>query len=423
MMQRIAGVLSAALLFVAGMAIFNATRSDPEPAADVEATAEITPATTSTTTTSTTTTTTTTTTLPPPRSARLAFTGDLLPHGSVQRAGTAFVAEGWDFAPLFDEVRPIIEGADLAICHLETPISIHDTNLSGYPLFSAPRAFAQAALDVGYDGCSLASNHSYDRGAQGALDTITVLQEIGLPYAGQAASVEEDLAPVLYDANGIAIAHISATYSLNGFVMPSDRQYLVDLIEPEAILQEARIAKESGAEFVIVSMHWGAEYRHEPISSQNEWLEATLPSEYVDLIIGHHAHVVQPVDKVGDEWVVFGLGNFLSNQSANCCVAASQDGMIATVELLENDAGEIEAVGVHYIPTWVDRGDGYIIRVADPARADLPTSTIDQMGITFDRTFDVVSSRLSEADGLTIGLGLAPGEPSVIASVVPAGDG
>jgi len=228
---------------------------------------------------------------------------------------------------------------------------------------------------------------------------------------------------VLYDANGITIAHISATYSLNGFVMPSDRQYLVDLIEPEAILQEARIAKESGAEFVIVSMHWGAEYRHEPISSQNEWLEATLPSEYVDLIIGHHAHVVQPVDKVGDEWVVFGLGNFLSNQSANCCVAASQDGMIATVELLENDAGEIEAVGVHYIPTWVDRGDGYIIRVADPARTDLPTSTIDQMGITFDRTFDVVSSRLSEADGLTIGLGLAPGEPSVIASVAPAGDG
>ena len=421
MMSRIVGVLSAVVLFVAGMAVFNATRSDPEPGTDAEAATEITPpSTTSTTTTSTTT--TTTTTLPPPRTARLAFTGDLLPHGSVQRAGTAFVDEGWDFAPLYEEVRPIIEGADLAICHLETPISIDDTNLSGYPRFSAPRAFAQAALDVGYDGCSLASNHSYDRGAQGALDTITVLQEIGLPYAGQAASDEEDLAPVLYDANGITIAHISATYSLNGFLMPSDRQYLVDLIEPDAILHEARIAKESGAEFVIVSMHWGAEYRHEPISSQNEWLEATLPSEYVDLIIGHHAHVVQPVDKVGDEWVVFGLGNFLSNQSANCCVAASQDGMIATVELLENDTGQIEAVGVHYIPTWVDRGDGYIIRVADPARTDLPESTIDQMGITFDRTFDVVSSRLGEADGLTIGLGLAPGEPSVIASVVPAGD-
>ena len=128
---------------------------------------------------------------------------------------------------------------------------------------------------------------------------------------------------MLYDANGITIAHISATYSLNGFLMPSDRQYLVDLIEP-ARPARGPDRKESGAEFVIVSMHWGAEYRHEPISSQNEWLEATLPSEYVDLIIGHHAHVVQPVDKVGDEWVVFGLGNFLSNQSANCCVAPAR---------------------------------------------------------------------------------------------------
>ena len=135
--------------------------------------------------------------------------------------------------------------------------------------------------------------------------------------------------------------------------MPSDRQYLVDLIEPRRSCKRPGSTKESGAEFVIVSMHC-VEYRHEPISSQNEWLEATLPSEYVDLIIGHHAHVVQPVDKVGDEWVVFWLGNFLSNQSANCRVAASQDGMIA-IELSENDAGEIEAVGVHYIPTWVDQ--------------------------------------------------------------------
>ncbi len=419
MMRRVGFGLAAAVLFYAGMAIYNARSADDEQGTDTEVASELETTTTTSTTSTTTTTTTTTTTVPPPRTARLAFTGDLLPHGSVQRAGTATVDEGWDFTPLYREVQPIIEGVDLAICHLETPISIDDTNLTGYPTFNAPRAFAEAARDVGYDGCSLASNHSYDRGAQGALNTITVMQEIGLPYAGQAASEEEDLAPVLYEVNDITIAHISATYSLNGFVMPSDQQYLVDLIEPENILEEARIAKAAGAEFVIVSMHWGAEYRHEPIQSQNDWLEAVLPSDEVDLVIGHHAHVVQPVDKVGDEWVVFGLGNFLSNQSANCCVAASQDGMIATVELLENDAGEIDAVGVHYIPTWVDRGDGYVIRVADPERTDLSEATNRQMEVTYDRTFEVVSSRLGEADGLTIGLGSAPGEPSVIPPVSP----
>ena len=368
------------------------------------------------------TTTTTSTTVPPPRTARLAFTGDLLPHTPVQRAGAAAAEEGWDFVPMFAEVQPIIEGVDLALCHLETPISIDDTNLTGYPQFNAPRAFAEAARDVGFDGCSLASNHSYDRRAQGAIDTITVMEEIGLPFVGQARNEREDITPVLYDANGIMVAHLSATFSLNGFRLPSDQQYLVDLIDPDDLIEEAWVARSAGAEFVVVSLHWGAEYRHEPVQSQVDWLEEILPSDAIDLVIGHHAHVVQPVDKLGDEWVVYGVGNFLSNQSANCCVAASQDGMIATVELFETAPGEIEAVGVHYIPTWVDRGNGYVIRVADPDRTDLSDSINAQMGITYDRTFDVVSSRLGEADGLTIGVGLEPGAPSVIPTAAPTDD-
>jgi len=410
--RRVQLTLACVIAFAVGGSVQVFSRND---GTDVEVAIETTTTTTPmSTTTTTTTTATTTTTLPPPRTARLLFTGDLLPHGAVQRAGDVHAEPGWDFTPLFAEVKPLIEGADLAICHLETPISIDDTNLTGYPTFNAPRAFAEAARDVGYDGCSLASNHSFDRGAQGAINTITVMQEIGLAYAGQAASEQEDLAPVLYTVNDIVIAHISATYSLNGFQMPADRQFLVDLIDPEAIVEEARIAKEAGAEFVVVSLHWGAEYRHEPIQSQIDWLDAILPTDEVDLVIGHHAHVVQPVDKVGDEWVVFGIGNFLSNQSANCCVAASQDGMIATIELLENDAGEIEAIGVHYIPTWVDRADGYVIRISEPGRTDVPEATATTLETSYNRTLEVVSSRLGAADGLTIGFGLEPGASSVL---------
>ena len=421
MRRRLAIAAGLVACFVSGVGLQVFTTGSDDVAVEPEVMAVVDTTTTSTTT-STTTTTTTTTTIPPPRTARLAFTGDLLPHTPVQRAGTATVDEGWDFTPMYAEVRPIIEGVDLAICHLETPISADDTNLTGYPQFNAPRAFAEAARDVGFDGCSLASNHSYDRRTQGAIDTMTVMDEIGLPFAGQARSEQEDLEPVLYEVNDITIAHLSATFSLNGFQLPSDEQYLVDLIDPDAILEEARIAKAAGAEFVVVSLHWGAEYRHEPVQSQVDWLEAILPSDEVDLVVGHHAHVVQPVDKLGDEWVVYGVGNFLSNQSANCCVAASQDGMIATVELLENDAGEIEAIGVHYIPTWVDRGDGYVIRVADPDRTDLADATNAQMGVTYDRTFAVVSSRVGEVDGLTIGVGVEPGAPSVIPPALPTGD-
>ena len=400
--------LAVMIAFVGGATARLWTETGEESVSPLAMEEPVNASTTTSTTTSTTSTTSTTTTVPPPRSARLLFTGDLLPHGPVQRAGDANAENGWDFVPMFVEVQSIIEGADLAICHLESPISIDDTGLGGYPVFNAPRAFARAARDVGYDGCSLASNHSYDRGAQGALDTITVMNELGLPYAGQAASETEDLEPVLYDANGITVAHLSATYGLNGFTLPADQPYLVDLIDPEEILAEARLAKAAGAEIVVVSLHWGAEYRHEPTQAQVDWLDAILPSAEVDLVVGHHAHVVQPVDKVGDEWVVFGVGNFLSNQSANCCVAASQDGMIATVELLESASGGIDVVAVHYVPTWVDRADGYVIRVARPGRTDVPEATAEALTASHDRTVAVASSRLGVTDGLTVGFGLEP---------------
>ncbi len=356
-----------------------------------------------TTSTSSTTSTTTTTTLPPPRQATMSFTGDLLPHGPVVRTADSLTVDGWDFLPMFEEVAPILSASDLAICHLETPLSLDDTRISGYPIFNAPRALAEAVRDAGYDGCSTASNHAFDQGAAGVEATVQVMKEIGLPQAGMAISAADDLEPLLYDVNGIRVAHISAAYGLNGFVMPADRQYLVDLIEPADIIAESALAREAGAEFVVVSLHWGNEYWSDPSDAQDAWLQQILPAADVDLVIGHHAHVVQPIDKVGEEWVVFGLGNFLSNQSANCCVANSQDGMIATVEIFETTPGEIEVTGVSYTPTWVDRGDGYVIRVAgDSSGSGLPASTITALATSYDRTTAVVGSRLGAVDGLTV---------------------
>ena len=152
---------------------------------------------------------------------------------------------------------------------------------------------------------------------------------------------------------------------------------------------------------MIVSLHWGNEYQHTPSSAQDQRLSEILPSGEVDLIIGHHAHVVQPVDKVDDEWVVFGLGNFLSNQSVNCCVTASQDGMIAHVTLLEDDDGAIRVEAVSFTPTWVDRADGYVIRVAD-AELTKPEHA-DTLAASAARTADVVMSRLGPEDGLSLG--------------------
>jgi len=336
----------------------------------------------------------------------LAFTGDLLAHRPVVTAADAAVVDGMDFRPLFAEVEPIISGADLAICHMETPIALDNEHLSSFPVFNGPRAYAEGAKAVGYDGCSTASNHSYDQREKGIAATLQVFDEVGLTAAGMATSPEDDLSPVLYEVNGITIAHISATYGLNGFKLPASKQYLVDLIDPQKIISEAHTAREAGAEFVIVSLHWGTQYRTKPSSQQDQWLQEILPSPEVDLIIGSHAHVIQPIDKVGGEWVVYGLGNFLSNQSAGCCqTTRTQDGMIVTVDLREMADGTIKATSLHYIPTWVDRHNGYVIRLALGAegRTDLPESTLAELARSVERTNEVVSSRLGPADGLFMG--------------------
>ena len=364
--------------------------------------------------------------MPPPRTAILAFTGDLLAHVPVQSAAAAYattnpgagseVGSGYDFRPMFDEVSPINSTVDLAICHIETPLSRDDTALSGYPLFNAPRNLAVAARQAGYDGCSTASNHSFDKNVVGVFSTIEVIEAAGLRQAGMARSHLEDLAPVIYEANGIAVAHISATYSLNGLVLPSDQPYLVDPIDPSAIIFEARAAKDAGAEFVIVSLQWGNEYQSAPSDAQIQWLNEILPSDEVDLIIGHHVHVVQPVDRLGDEYVVFGLGNFLSNQSANCCPVETQDGMIALVALLEGPDGKIKATAVDYVPTWVDRQAGYVIRNALDLSARDGRDLTETLTASAARTAEVVESRLDESDGFGVAYWTSPDAGSSVAA-------
>ena len=320
-----------------------------------------------------------------------------------------YAEEGWDFTPMYERVRPIIEAADLAICHMETPISPDDTHIAGYPFFNAPRAFAEAAFAVGFDGCSTASNHAMDKGRDGVRATVEVFQEIGLVQNGMARFNGEDVTPTLYDAGGITIGHISATYGLNGFSLPSDEQFLVELIDPEAIVSEARAARDAGAEFVVVSLHWGVEYRHEPTAAQLEALEAILPSSEVNLVVGHHAHVVQPIDTLRGEWVVFGLGNFLSNQSAACCATAAQDGLIVEVDLIEPANGIIEVGGVRYTPTWVDRRDYTILPVA-LALADAELADVhDELRRSWERTVEVIESQIA-SPGLTVSLEPPPAD-------------
>ena len=302
-----------------------------------------------------------------------AVTGDVLIHSPVARA--ASTGTGYDFVPMFAQVAPLISAADVGICHMETPISADNNDLSGYPVFSAPHEIAQALAASGYDGCSTASNHSIDQGFDGVTATLDALEAAGLAHAGTARSQQESLGVTTYVVKGQRIAHLSYTYGTNGIPIPSEQPWSVQLIDANAIVRAASEVRQAGASAVIVSLHWGQEYQVDPTGEQERVAEALASSGAVDVIVGHHAHVVQPVEFIDDTLVIWGLGNLLSNQGAGCCSARSQDGVVISFRLVSVD-GRLRPTGVLAHPTWVDRANGYkVVDIANsPAGSELCAS-------------------------------------------------
>ena len=249
-----------------------------------------------------------------PPSFTIAATGDLLIHESV--ANAARTSDGWDFTSMFNSVAPILRQADLAVCHVESPMSPNNARLSYYPAFLVPRELADAISHAGYDTCSLASNHSTDAGSEGIVGTIGALDRVQVAHAGMALSPEARDEVTLINVGDATVAHLSYTYGFNNGELAADESYLSNVIDEAAILDEAGRARSAGADFVMLSMHWGSNYTSQPDEQQIDLGSRLLGSDDIDLIIGHHAHMVQPVVQIGGEFLVYGLGNFLSKPVA-----------------------------------------------------------------------------------------------------------
>lgn len=292
----------------------------------------------------------------------IAFTGDMLPHLTV--SARARTVDGYDFRPMLTRLKPLLSAADLAICHLEAPLSPTSRDLSGYPLFSAPWELAEAMAYAGYDGCSTASNHSYDRGAQGVRDTITILENAGLRQSGMAAEPEEGWAPTYYEVGEVTIAHISATYWLNGLRLPADQPWLVQALDTDQVLAIAAGAKRSGADLVIVSVHCCVEYLTEPTATQREMNRDLIRSPDVDLVVGHHSHVVGPVEMLDGKYVLHGLGNFLTAQRTG----STADGVVALVHVGNSNGDTWQVDDVEVVATWVTPGTYRILPAATANR-------------------------------------------------------
>lgn len=306
----------------------------------------------------------------PPKGITFAFTGDILPHTPIINQAkrtaiansTADLQLDYDFRPMFLDIKPLISGVDVAVCHLETPIAPEGEDLSAFPLFGVPKEITTAIADSGFDRCSTASNHTYDRGNDGIDATVNALQDAGVQQSGMARTPDE-IEPRIFTVKGVKICHLSYTFSYNGLIMPDETRWRSAVINTQRILRDAKRARDLGSQATIVSMHWGTEKDSNANSMQTSIADELTTSGLVDLIVGHHAHVVQPTNQVNGVWVMYGLGNVLSNLPTDeRWPINSQDAVIATTSLAISLSGKAVFDKPLMHPTWVDKSNGWVIR-------------------------------------------------------------
>ncbi|GAA3993675.1 CapA family protein [Allokutzneria multivorans] len=322
----------------------------------------------------------------------VAATGDVLIHPELTAQATEDGQGRRDYGPLLAGVKQAISSADLAICHLEVPIAPAGGPFKGYPNFSAPPEVTKGLADTGYDACSTASNHTIDQGAAGVTRTLDALDSAGIAHTGSARSAAEAAKPRVLDVHGVKVGHVSFTFGFNGIPVPADKPWLSNKLDANAVLAAARAAKAAGAEVVLASLHWGTEFKHEPTSEQKQLARKILGDPAVDLIIGHHAHVVQPFEKIGDKWVAYGLGNHIAKHAEPRGV--SEEGAIARFTFVR-DGAKWKVGTAEFSPTLVELGPP--IRLLDLSTA--PASTRNTEAVT--RTERIVRSLGANKEILT----------------------
>jgi poly-gamma-glutamate capsule biosynthesis protein CapA/YwtB (metallophosphatase superfamily) len=340
-----------------------------------------------------------------PRRFTLVATGDVLLHTALwDQAQTDAAAAGHpgrhDFGPMLAGIRPVVSAADVAICHMETPIAPAGGPFSSYPSFSVPPGIASALAMTGYDACTTASNHTYDRGAEGVRRTLDALDAAGIRHAGSARNRQEAATTTLLDVDGVKLALLSYTFGFNGIPAPGGETWRSNPIDERRILGDAATARRRGADVVVVALHWGDEYDHDPNGQQQALAPRLIRSPDIDLLLGHHAHVVQPIQAIGDEWVVYGMGNLLSNQGSQG--PDKLEGLLVRFTFTELPNGRWRVGKAEFAAVLTD--DRGPIRVVDVRRALADPATDPglrpRLRIAWQRTATIVRSRGGPAHGL-----------------------
>lgn len=293
----------------------------------------------------------------------LLFAGDVMQH--MPQVQAARRDDGFDYAPVFEFVRPHFDRADLVVVNLETTLT-RESRYTGYPCFRSPAALAGALADAGVDVAVLANNHCCDGGVRGLRTTVAELSRHGIRHTGAFAD-SADLRvnhPLLMKIRGMTFALLNYTYGTNGIPVPHGT--CVNGIDTVRIRRDLETVRREPVDCVIACMHWGNEYERYENAEQRQ-LADMLRRNGVDLVIGSHPHVVQPYAADSTGAVFYSLGNFVSNQQRRYC----DGGLMARIEATKHPDGRM-TYAAEAIPVWI-WCPGY--RIVPPEAADtLPLS-------------------------------------------------
>lgn len=296
-------------------------------------------------------------------SAVIGGIGDILIHDWVYK--DARTTNGYNFMPMLQPVKSMLQKPDFLIANQESIPGGEKLGISSYPSFNSPYEIVDAILDAGIDFVSTANNHALDKGEKGILSSISYFEKKNLPYVGTFKNEKDQQTLRIQSVNGIKMAILAYTYGTNGIPLPEGKDYLVNLINKQKILQELKRAR-SEADIVILNLHWGIEYMRNPNEEQKE-LARIFTNGGADVILGHHPHVLQPIEKLHtqdgrDTFVIYSLGNFISGQMWDYKDIGGMVEFKVTKEIIDA-VKHIKISNIQFHPTYVANQDLHQYRV------------------------------------------------------------
>ena len=362
--------------------------------------------------------------------ATVISTGDIMVH-STQLTGAKTSSGEYDFSAFFKEASPYFKAADLAVANLEVTFGGTESGqYSGYPVFNTPDSLADTIKASGLNFLITANNHAYDTGLYGLKRTAQVLKQRGIEFIGTRETTD-DPAYAVKEINGIKIGFANFTYEtsgktagrkyLNGAIIAEEANDLINSFSYDRIdafyadaADVINQMKSVGADYIVFYMHWGNEYKTSPDTWQKT-IAQKLSNLGVNMIIGSHPHVIEPVELIRSEdgesttVCIYSMGNCVSNQRQeimdSCPTGHTEDGVLFSFTLKKDKDG-VTLNGLDLIPTWVNKykgGSGYLYTVYPLESAQdgstkysLDSAAAAKAAKSFERTKAIVAAGLTE---------------------------